>query len=56
MGSPKTPKVAPVPKPPVPAAGSAAADAEKKILGEKQGALSTWITRGQSLGGGTQLQ
>lgn len=57
MGSPEPPKA---PKPPPPPAqeiaGLPAAEAEKKFIGERKGALSTWLTRGQSLGGGKQLR
>jgi hypothetical protein len=39
----------------MPIAAAFAGEAEKKALGRRQGAKSTWITRGQSLGGGTNL-
>lgn len=48
------------PKPPPPpvqeVAGQPAAEAEKRFLKGRKGALSTWLTRGQSIGGGTQLK
>ena len=49
----------PPPKPPPPPAmevdAAFAGEAEKKSLQSKKGGLSTWLTRGQTLGGGTQL-
>ena len=50
---PKAPKPAPPPVMPVDAASAGLA--EKKSLKSRSGALSTWITRGQSLGGGSNL-
>lgn len=56
MGAPDVPKAPKKPAPPVKeVAGSQAAEAEKKFLKGRQGALSAWLTKGQSLGGGTQL-
>ena len=56
MGSPKLP---PTPKPPPPPAmevdAAFAGEAEKKSLQTKKGGLSTWLTRGQTLGGGASL-
>ena len=56
MGSKSKPKAPPpTPPPAMPIAASFAGEAEKKALGKRQGAKSTWITRGQSLGGGANL-
>lgn len=56
MGAPKTPKAPKPPAPPVQeVAGAPAAEAEKKFLKGRQGALSAWLTKGQTLGGGKQL-
>jgi hypothetical protein len=50
---PKDPPLTPAPAMPIDAAF--AGEAEKKSLKKRKGATSTWITRGQSLGGGTNL-
>ena len=56
MGTKTKPrKQRPTPAPAMPIAAAFAGEAEKKALGRRQGAKSTWITRGQSLGGGTNL-
>jgi len=33
-----------------------AGEAEKKSIQGKKGGLSTWLTRGQTIGGGTKLK
>lgn len=57
MGQPDIPK-APPPTPPPATSVTAkyAAEGEKKIIKERGGAKSQWLTRGQSLGGGSQLK
>lgn len=56
MGSPKLPDAPPPVPPPATEIDSAfAGEAEKKSLQTRKGGLSTWLTRGQTLGGGTQL-
>ena len=59
MGS-KQPEAPKPPPPPPPAVtevdAQPAVEATKKRLLERKGALSTWLTRGQSLGGGTNLK
>jgi hypothetical protein len=50
---PQAPKATPPPAMPVDAAF--AGEAEKKSLKSRKGGLSAWITRGQSLGGGSNL-
>ena len=56
MGSEKKPKAPPpTPAPAMPIDAAFAGEAEKKALKKRKGATSTWITRGQSLGGGSNL-
>ena len=56
MGKEKKPKAPPAtPAPALPVDAAFAGTAEKKSLGKRKGATSTWITRGQSLGGGNNL-
>ena len=56
MGKEKKPKAPPpTPAPAMPIDAAFAGEAEKKSLKKRKGATSTWITRGQSLGGGTNL-
>ena len=57
MGAPDKPPRPKKAAPPVQeVAGAPAAEAEKKFLKGRQGALSAWLTRGQEkLGGGKQL-
>jgi hypothetical protein len=56
MGSQKKPKAPPAtPAPALPIDAAFAGEATKKSLKKRKGATSTWITRGQSLGGGTNL-
>jgi hypothetical protein len=56
MGAPKPPKPPKPPAPPVQEiAGAQAGEAEKKFLKGRQGALSAWLTKGQTLGGGKKL-
>jgi hypothetical protein len=56
MGSPKKPKAPkPAPPPAMPVDAAFAGDAEKKSLKSRKGAASTWLTKGQQLGGGTNL-
>lgn len=56
MGSPDIPEQKKAPPPVKEIDASAAAEAEKKFLKERQGGMSTWLTRGQTLGGGKQLK
>lgn len=56
MGAPEPPKPKAPPPPVQKVDATAAADAEKKFLKDRKGGLSTWLTRGQTLGGGKQLQ
>jgi hypothetical protein len=44
-----------MPAPATPIDAAFAGEAEKKSLKKRKGATSTWITRGQSLGGGSNL-
>lgn len=54
---PEPPKAPAAPPPPVMEVdGQPAAEAEKKFLQGRKGAKSTWITRGQSMGGGVSLK
>jgi hypothetical protein len=53
---PEPPKPIAAPKPVQEVDAASAADAEKKFLKERKGGLSTWLTRGQTLGGGKQLK
>jgi hypothetical protein len=56
MGSPKKPKPPkPAPAPATQVDAAFAGEAEKKALSNRNGAKSTWLTKGQSLGGGTNL-
>ena len=57
MGMKQKVAKAPKPAPPVamPVDTASAGTAEKKSLKSRKGAGSTWITRGQSLGGGSNL-
>lgn len=57
MGMKKKVVKAPKPAPPIamPVDAASAGVAEKKSLKGRKGASSTWITRGQSLGGGSKL-
>jgi hypothetical protein len=56
MGSPKKPKPPkPAPAPATKVDAAFAGEAEKKALSNRNGAKSTWLTKGQSLGGGTNL-
>jgi hypothetical protein len=56
MAKQKKPKDPPKTPPPVmPVDAASAGDAEAKSLKKRKGGLSTWLTRGQSLGGGTNL-
>jgi hypothetical protein len=56
MGSQKKPKDPPVtPAPALPIDAAFAGEATKKSLKKRKGAKSTWITRGQTLGGGSNL-
>ncbi len=56
MGSPDIPEQKKAPPPVKAVAANPAAEAEKKFLKERKGAMSTWLTKGQTLGGGNQLQ
>jgi len=56
MGAPDIPTPKAPPKPVQEIDATAAAEAEKKFLKERKGGMSQWLTRGQTLGGGKQLQ
>ncbi len=56
MGAPDIPEQKPTPPPVREVAAQPAAEAEKKFLKERKGGMSSWLTRGQTLGGGKQLQ
>tara|TARA_X000001382_G_scaffold49172_1_gene33297 strand:- start:1400 stop:1579 length:180 start_codon:yes stop_codon:yes gene_type:complete len=59
MGKYDTPEIPPVKTPPAPVIKQDAAEtgrATKKRLQERKGAMASWITRGQSLGGGLNLK
>lgn len=56
MGKQKKPDAPPpIPAPAMPIDAAFAGEAEKKSLKKRKGATSTWITRGQTLGGGSNL-
>ena len=56
MGTKSKPRKPPMtPAPAMPIDAAFAGEAEKKSLKKRKGATSTWITRGQSLGGGSNL-
>ena len=55
--APKPPKAPPPPPPPVQEVDAEGAGvAEKQFLKGRKGAMSSWLTKGQSLGGGAQLK
>lgn len=56
MGAPDIPEQKKAPAPVKTVAATPAAEAEKKFLKERKGGMSTWLTKGQTLGGGKQLQ
>ena len=59
MGKYDTPEMPQVKAPPVQAVKQDAAEAgraTKKRLQERKGAMASWITRGQTLGGGLNLK
>lgn len=59
MGKYDTPDMPPVKALPAPIVKEDAAEtgrATKKRLQERRGAMASWITRGQSLGGGLNLK
>ncbi len=56
MGAPDIPEQKAPPAPVRDVAAEPAKEAEKKFLKERKGGMSQWLTRGQTLGGGKQLQ
>lgn len=56
MGSPDIPEPKKAPPPVNEIDAEPAAEAERKFLKERKGGMSQWLTRGQTLGGGTQLK
>lgn len=56
MAAPDPPKPKPTPPPVKEIAADPAMEAEKKFIKERKGGLSQWLTRGQTLGGGSQMK
>lgn len=56
MGAPDIPEQKKAPPPVTEVDAVSAMDAEKKLLKERKGGMSQWITKGQTLGGGNQLK
>ena len=56
MGKTDLPPVQKTPPPMQDVNAQSAADAAKKFSKGKKGATSTWVTRGQPLGGGTSIK